>query len=238
VPDVFLTATWRHLLMLNYEVDPGLLQPLVPPGTMLDTQADRTWVSLVGFRFLDARVLGVPVPFHRNFDEFNLRFYVRRDVEGEVRRAVVFVRELVPRAAIAMLARAVYNEPHTVLPMRSTITTGPPLRVQYAWRLNRRWHSCGGTAGERLTLPDADSFEAFITEHYWGYTRQRDGSTVEYQVEHPRWGVAPAIDVVVDADLKALYGDAIASMLVKPAFAFLADGSAVSVRRAVSLPRS
>jgi uncharacterized protein YqjF (DUF2071 family) len=151
---------------------------------------------------------------------------------------VVFVRELVPRVAIAMLARAVYNEPYTALPMRSTITNGPPLRAQYAWRLNRRWNSFGGTADDRFTLPAASSSEEFITEHYWGYTRQRDGSTVEYRVEHPRWGVTPVVDVVVDADLPALYGDEIASFLAKPASAFLADGSSVSVRRAVALPRS
>ena len=235
---IFLTAAWHHLLMLNYEMDPALLQPLAPRGTRLDTHDGRTWVSLVGFRFLDTRVLGVPVPFHRNFDEFNLRFYVRREVDGEVRRAVVFVRELVPRAAIALLARAVYNEPYTALPMRSTITEGPPLRAQYGWKLNGRWHSCGGTAGDRFTLPAAGSLEEFITEHYWGYTRQRDGSTVEYRVEHPQWGVAPAVDVVVDADLRALYGSEIASFLTRPVSAFLADGSAVSVRRAVSLPHS
>ena len=109
ISDIFLTAAWRHLLLLNYEMDPALLQPLLPRGTTLDTHDDRTWVSLVGFRFLDTRVLGVPVPFHRDFDEVNLRFYVRRETAGEIRRGVVFMRELVPRAAIALLARAVYN---------------------------------------------------------------------------------------------------------------------------------
>ncbi len=235
---VFLTATWRHLLMLNYEVDPALLGPLVPDGTRLDMHGGRTWISLVGFRFLDTRVLGVPVPFHRDFDEVNLRFYVRREVGKEVRRAVVFVRELVPRAAIAWLARLVYNEPYTTLPMRSAITDGPPLRAQYAWKLAGHWHSFGATAADRFDIPPGDSSEAFITEHYWGYTRQRDGSTVEYQVEHPRWGVARATDIVIDADLAALYGADLASFLSRPTSAFLADGSAVSVRRAVSLPRS
>ena len=237
-PGIFLTAAWHHLLMLNYEMDPALLQPLVPRGTVLDTHDGRTWGSLVGFRFVDTRVLGVPVPFHRDFDEINLRFYVRREVNGEVRRAVVFVRELVPRVAIALLARAVYNEPYTALPMRSTITAGPPLRAQYAWRLDGHWHSFGGTASGPFEVPAAGSAGEFITEHYWGYTRQRDGSTVEYRVEHPQWGVAPVRDVVVDADLKALYGDAIASLMVRPASAFLADGSDVSVRRAVSLMHS
>jgi uncharacterized protein YqjF (DUF2071 family) len=237
-PGIFLTAEWRHLLMLNYEVDPAVLAPLVPAGTLPDTHDGRTWMSMVGFRFLDTRVLGIPVPFHRDFVEFNLRFYVRREVNGEVRRAVVFVRELVPRAAIAWIARLAYNEPYTALPMRSTITPGPPLRAQYDWRLSGKWNSCGGTAAGWFDLPAEGSLEAFITEHYWGYTRQRDGSTVEYEVEHPRWGVSAATDVVVDADLEALYGRQLAGFLSRPASAFQADGSGVSVRRAVSLPRS
>ena len=44
------------------------------------------YVSLVGFRFLNTRVLGVSIPFHRDFDEVNLRFYVRRNIGSEVRR--------------------------------------------------------------------------------------------------------------------------------------------------------
>ena len=237
-PGTFLTAAWHHLLLLNYEMDPAALSALVPRGTTLDTHDGRTYASLVGFRFLDTRVRRIPVPFHRNFDEVNLRFYVRREVAGEARRAVVFVRELVPRAAIAALARLAYNEPYTALPMRSTITPGPPLRVQYAWRLNRRWHSCAGAAGGAFALPAPGSLEEFITEHYWGYTRQRDGSTVEYRVEHPRWGVTQAVDVTVDADLPALYGAGLARSLGRPASAFLADGSAVSVLRPTRLPLS
>jgi hypothetical protein len=36
-PRPFLTATWRYLAMLNYEVPPTLLRPLVSVGTELDT---------------------------------------------------------------------------------------------------------------------------------------------------------------------------------------------------------
>src|SRR4051812_23124769 len=86
VPGAFLTAEWRHLLMINYVVDPAALAPLVPAGTELDLWQGRAYVSVVGFRFLNTRVLGIPVPFHRNFDEVNLRFYVRRSVNGEWRK--------------------------------------------------------------------------------------------------------------------------------------------------------
>lgn len=61
--------------MLNYEVEPSLLNPYVPRGTSLDSFNGRTYISLVGFRFCRTRLLGrFPVPFHANFDEVNLRF--------------------------------------------------------------------------------------------------------------------------------------------------------------------
>src|ERR1041385_5639833 len=89
----FLTAEWTNILMLNYAVDPSLLEPLVPAGSALDMFEGKTYVSLVGFEFNRTRVLGFAVPFHQNFEEVNLRFYVRRGLK----RGVVFVRELVPR---------------------------------------------------------------------------------------------------------------------------------------------
>lgn len=97
----FLTAEWRYLVMLNYEVDAAVLQPLVPRGTELDLHEGCALASVVGFRFLRTRLLGIAVPFHWDFEEVNLRFYDRRSTNGEVGRGVVFVREIVPRAAIA-----------------------------------------------------------------------------------------------------------------------------------------
>jgi uncharacterized protein len=168
----FLTAAWRDLAMLNYEVPAALLRPLVPSGTELDTWDGATLASMVGFRFLDTRVLGLPIPGHRDFDEVNLRFYVRRRGEdGDWRRAVVFVRELVPRRAIAFVARWLYNEPYTAVPTRHELEpvspTGRQLgRVAYAWRLADRWHRLEVRTSGRPTLPEPSSEAAFITEHY------------------------------------------------------------------------
>src|SRR5215831_8739585 len=111
----FLTAEWRMLAMLNYVVDPAMVADLVPRGTEFDSFDGRTYISLVGFRFERARVRGLWIPFHSDFDEVNLRFYVRRVLEGEVRRGVVFIREVVPRWAIAATARRTYNEPYVAL---------------------------------------------------------------------------------------------------------------------------
>src|SRR6186997_297859 len=94
----FLSAEWRDLLILTFRVEPDVLAPYIPAGTSLDPFEGETLVSLVGFRFLDTRVRGVPIPGHRNFDEINLRFYVKRPMpDGTVRRGVTFIREIVPR---------------------------------------------------------------------------------------------------------------------------------------------
>jgi len=232
----FLTGQWRYLAMMNYAVDPQVLQPLVPQGVQLDSFAGVTYASMVGFMFLDTRVLGVPMPFHRNFEEVNLRFYVRREVEGEVRRGVVFVKEIVPRWAIASTARLTYNEPYVSLPMKHQVTGFDTAAgavqptAAYEWQLNQQWNSMRvDTTGPSQTLVDG-SVEEFITEHYWGYCAQRDGGTVEYQVEHPRWNVWQCQQATLKCDATQLYGSEFAEVLdAPPASSFLADGSEIAV---------
>jgi uncharacterized protein YqjF (DUF2071 family) len=108
---IFLAAEWRNLVMLNYRVDPGILERFVPRGTAVDSFQGSTYISVVGFQFLRTRLFGrLAIPFHANFDEVNLRFYVRRKEGEEARRGVVFVKEIVPRRAIAAVARFSYGE--------------------------------------------------------------------------------------------------------------------------------
>lgn len=230
----FLTAEWRNLVMLNYAVEPSLLEPLVPLGTQLDAWQGVTYVSLVGFLFADTRLLGVPIPWHRTFQEVNLRFYVRRTVGDEVRRGVTFVREIVPRLAIATTARAIYNEPYVALPMRHAFgalrSDGVPASVEYGWRSSGGWCTLGAEPVGEGRPAQPGSEEEFITEHYWGYTRQRDGSTVEYRVEHPRWRVWAVATPKIVGGLSELYGAELAAVLTAPPrSAFLADGSPVVV---------
>src|SRR5688500_11997503 len=204
-PRRFLTAEWRYLAMLNYRVAPALLLPHVPAGTVLDSWEGATFLSVVGFLFRDTRLLGVPVPFHRHFEEVNLRCYVRREVDGEVRRAVTFLKELVPRRAIAAVARLAYNEPYAALPMRHRFgpvdsATAAPSEVEYGWRLGSDRGRVALEPVGAAQLPGAGSEEEFITEHYWGYTRQRDGGTIEYRVAHPPWRVWQARNARLEGD--------------------------------------
>lgn len=232
MPPPFLTAEWRYLAMLNYVADPKLLAPFVPAGTELDFDSGETFVSVVGFLFLDTRVMGLPIPFHRSFEELNLRCYVRRKAAEGWRRGVTFVRELVPRRAIAFVARKFYDEPYSAAAMRHRIQRESDfLTVEYQWRLRNAWETLGMTARGESRESAAGSHEEFITEHYWGYTARRSKGTSEYAVEHPRWRFWPAETWRLEADVAALYGERfVGTLSAEPASAFIAEGSRILVR--------
>lgn len=223
----FLTARWQDLIMVNYSVDPSLLEPRLPAGTELDLQDGKCFVSLVGFMFLDTRVLGIPIPFHINFEEVNLRYYVKRELPNETRRAVCFVKEIVPRIAISTVARVLYGEPYECWTMsheRSGTT------VSYDWSKGDRRNHMSVQIDQSVGTPPEGSHGEFIIEHYWGYTKRGDGRVDEYKVEHPKWELFSVRNEVIDVDLGRTYGDEFAFLnKEKPYSVLLAKGSEVAV---------
>ena len=217
--------------MLNHVVDPRLIAPLVPVGAEIDFDNGETFLSVVGFLFLDTRVLSFPIPLHRDFEEVNLRFYVRRKSADTWRRGVVFIRELVPRRAIALVARTFYGENYVAVPMKHEIEDlDGNVKVEYSWRRDRKWESLKMDAvGESQLIP-AGSHAEFITEHYWGYTALRSGCS-EYRIEHAHWKIWNASSFELNADTAALYGEQFLETLSQPPrSAFIADGSPITVQ--------
>ncbi len=228
-PGVFLTAEWRNLLMFNYAVDPVVLHRFVPYGTELDAFNGRTYVSLVGFEFNRTRVAGFAIPFHRSFEEVNLRFYVRRSEK----RGVVFIRELVPKFAVAAIARIAFGENYSRVPMSHSTHVSPDTGVvaaEYNWGSNAQHCSMKTEAEKTSVLPADDSLGQFITEHYWGYAARQDGGCLEYEVQHPRWLVREAKTARFQGDATHFYGSEFGELLtLPPDSAFLAEGSPVTV---------
>lgn len=223
----FLTARWQDLIMANYEVDPSLLASRIPAGTELDLFEGKCFVSLVGFMFLDTRVLGVPIPFHVNFEEVNLRFYIKRTVEKETRRAVCFIKEIVPRRAIATVARVMYGEPYEAWAMSHR---RDEKLVAYDWAHGGLTNRISVERAASLGIPDEDSHGSFIIEHYWGYTDRGRGRVDEYRVEHPKWELFDVANPTVDVDFGMTYGKEFGSLTrAEPYSILLAKGSEVSV---------
>ena len=229
---VFLTAKWRALVMLNYEVDPALLEEYVPAGTVLDSFDGRTYVSLVAFQFRHTKLLGtLAVPFHANFDEVNLRFYVRRNGGNEDQRGVVFIAEIVPRWAIAKIARLAYGENYVCLPMRHRLNmNGETKAAEYEWKLDGGWCKIYAHASGAAARAEEGSLEQFITEHYWGYSSKRNGDTLEYHVSHMPWNIWTSSDAGFKGDTSGLYGVELGNVLRRhPDSAFIAEGSPITV---------
>lgn len=228
---VFLSAHWSNLILANYEVPRTILEPLVPCGTELDLWQGKCLVSLVGFMFLNTRVKGITVPFHKNFEEINLRFYVKRNVKGEWRRGTVFIKEIVPKPLIAVVAKTIYNEPYVFMKMNHSLKEEKEM-IQHSYScFNGRWNTMEikALSGSNPFLPQSE--EEFIVEHYWGYTQINKQRTQEYGVEHPPWRMHAVTDYFCDFDFGKLYGNGFGFLSeVQPQSVFFAKGSDVMVR--------
>ncbi len=229
----FLTGRWSNLILATYRVDPALLQPRLPPGCQLDLAGDAALASLVAFDFLDTRVLGVRWPGFVNFPEVNLRFYVRHsdDETGTQRRGVVFVREFVPQRTVAALARWTYNEPYRATPMRSWATDdGRMLAVEHRLIVAGQERAIRVSADAARHRPAADSAEAFLIEHQWGFGTSHFGRLVRYQVVHEPWDVHEVRSFALDWDWAAAYGAPFAELArTEPVSVVLAAGSPVAI---------
>jgi len=229
----FLTAKWHDLVMANYEVSPESLIDRLPKGVELDFHEGKCFVSLVAFMFLDTRVLGLPIPFHINFEEVNLRFYVKRETPEEIRRGVCFVKEIVPRLAIATVARVFYGEPYEAWRMNHSKAGN---KLSYGWWKADFQNNISIEIGENTGVPEENSHGEFIIEHYWGYTKRGAARTDEYKVEHPKWELFDVKNYEIKVDFGKLYGAEFEFLNgEKPHSIFMAKGSEVSVYKGAKL---
>lgn len=228
---VFLTAEWKNLIMANYVVDPDILEPYLPAKTELDVFNGKVYVSLVGFMFMNTRLKGVKIPYHINFKEINLRFYVKYNDAGEWKRGTVFLKEIVPKPAISLIANTFYHEKYITRKMTHSVSESKnEWTLSYHWKHQQRWNKIEAVTEKaaRPMLPGSE--EEFIAEHYWGYSKYNHNTTFEYNVQHAPWRIFPVKDYLVDCDFGALYGREFATLQqARPGSVFVAEGSAVSV---------
>ncbi|PWJ44565.1 YqjF family protein [Sediminitomix flava] len=227
----FLKAEWRKLAFANYVIDKEILQKYVPVGTEIDTWEGKCYVSLVGFMFVNTRVLGLKIPFHVNFEEVNLRFYVKRKEGNSYKRGVVFIKEIVPKPAITFVANTLYKEKYETMPMRHLWAEKDENRqIEYHWKHKTKWNSFKlKTALESVEISEGSETE-FITEHYWGYAKASESFSNEYEVTHPKWKCYPIQEYQIDVDFGALYGNEFSILNdLEPTSVMLAEGSEITV---------
>jgi len=229
----FLTAKWKNLIMANYEINPALLNEFVPYKTELDLFNSKCYVSLVGFMFLKTKVLGISFPFHKNFEEVNLRFYVKYKDGDETKRGVTFIKEIVPKPMIKLIANTFYSEKYESMKMKNElIENSNGMRVSYSWLFHNNWNFIKADVNKEAFTAKENSEEEFITEHYWGYTKVSGNETSEYEVQHPKWLMHNVNDYEINCDFGKLYGEKFSFLNnTKPLSVFLAEGSEISVHK-------
>ncbi len=229
---LFLKAKWENIIMVNYEIDPEILLPFIPKGVELDLFDGRCYISLVGFMFKNTKLFNVPIPFFGNFEEINLRFYVKRIEENNIiKRGVVFINETIPYPIVAWVANKLYNENYTVVPTKHKIVTENRIKkVNFEWLINQKWNSIEVTSSIASQKMKPNSLESFIYEHYYGYTKIDENKTEEYKLQHPSWKISDVVDSEINCDFEAMYGKSFSILnQIKPAAVFIADGSAVGI---------
>lgn len=226
----FLTAVWSDLILISYAVPDDVLTPYLTPGLELDRWDGSAWCSLVAFNFEQARVLGWSVPYPRtlcDFPEFNLRFYVRQGG----RRGVVFVRELTSNLLVVSLARVLYNEPYTAVPIQSRVTqVGTLRRVRHDFVVDGKPQMVAVSARRPATEPTPESFETWVKEQETGFGRTRGGRLTAYHVQHPAWRTYPLEVYQVHVDFAHLYGERWQFLQERtPDSVVLAEGSQIAI---------
>ena len=230
----FLSARWEYLALFNFEVDEAVLQPHLPPYTKLDLYKGKAIVSVVGFLFNNTSVMGIKWPGFVNFEEVNLRYYIKYFDGKEWKRGVGFISEIVPQFLVAGIANLFYNEHYSTAKMNHNISlNNHDLQVTYNWKKkNQDWNLMWVKANPVLKDIVPGSEEEFIFEHYYGYNKLNSKTTIEYSLQHPRWQVYPVTDYRLDCDVEKLYGASFVPFIqnVQPVSIFLAKGSDVHVK--------
>ncbi|MFK0117557.1 YqjF family protein [Streptomyces sp. NPDC090994] len=184
VPLPLLTQQWRDLCFLHWAVEPDLVAPLLPHGTVPDTHDGVTYAGLVAFRMHRVGWLGLPgVPYLGSFPETNVRLY---SVDAHGRRGVVFRSMDAARLLPVVMGRAGFRLPYLWSRMRVR-TAGDVVTYTSA----RRWPGPRGAfsriavrKGERVQEPT--ELEHFLTAR-WGMHNAFFRGAAYLPSVHPRW---------------------------------------------------
>lgn len=226
-----MTAYWTNLLTATYEADRSLLNEFLPAGTELNTWNGKYLMSIVAFIFSKPRVLNIPAPVYRSFEEINLRFYVRRKENNNWKKGVVFIREIAPARLIGLSAKWLYKENFISLPLKHEFHTNDDLQyINYACKVKNKWGQLNITCAAKEFDPEPGCIEGFIRDHYWGYTKNKNDRTAEFSIEHSSWKIYPATHFALNMNIGEIYGPGFTDYFdQKPVSVFLMDGGFTKV---------
>jgi len=185
----------------------------------------------VGFQFCRTELLGrFPIPFHSDFDEVNLRFYVQRKRQRGTERSCIHCRGCAQSCDCDHRSGALRRELCVSSDATQDCNEWSENTVEYQLRLDRQWCRIFAQTADLPKPAPEGSLEQFITEHYWGYSTQRSSASLEYHVSHDPWKVWAARGAGFEGEVSTLYGKDLGAVPQRhPDSTFVADGSPVVV---------
>lgn len=185
-----MAQTWSDLLFAHWEVDPQVLEVLLPADLPLDTFEGRAFVAVTPFEVRNLRVrLSFPVPRLSSFPEINVRTYVS---VGDKPGIFFFSLDAGSRLAVATARRA-YRLPY--FPARASIARERAVAFS-SERTQADAPPAGFTATYRPIGDPGESLpgtlEHFLTERYCLYTLDDEGGVLRGEIHHPAWQLQPA----------------------------------------------
>lgn len=232
-----LTCEWRKLAFANYIVPAEILEKYIPPHTKLDYYNGHCFVSLVAFQFRNVKVAGLQVPFHKNFEEINLRFYVKRFDGASWRKGTVFISEIADKTALSTLANTFFHENYKTLPTKQEIEEAhESIKARYSWQYDEQWQQFE-VISSTLASPYAKGSEAeFILDRPWGYGKHGDEETNEYKISHPAWPPYEVQEYSIQVDFMKIFGPEFSILSsATPHSVILTEGSSVSAEDRVKI---
>lgn len=226
-----LTCQWRKLAFFNYIVSPEIIEKYLPRHTEIDFFNGQCFVSLVGFQFKDVAIEGIKVPFHTDFEEINLRCYVRHFDGQGWRQGTVFLSEIADKRLLTALANSLYNENYRTMPTKHSQKEAPQgNQYGYYWKSENQWQQMEVSTATRPVSVDPESETAFLIHKLWGYGKHNEQQTNQYQIDHPLWQVYPVQQYSLEVDFSKIFGPEFAHLKGrKPHSVILAEGSPINV---------
>lgn len=226
-----LTCEWRKLAFANYIIPPEILEKYLPAHTKLDYFNGNCFVSLVGFQFRNIKVAGVKVPFYSDFEEINLRFYVKRFDGAEWRKGTVFLSEIVNKKALGLLANTLAREHYQILPTSQEIReTEDRLDVNYSWKFREKEQFLRVIGSKLITPYEQHSESDFILDRLYGYGRINEEVSNEYSISHNTWQTYEVREYSINVDFMRQFGPEFSILTsMTPHSVLLAEGSKVQV---------
>ena len=227
-----LKAEWKKLLMINYVVDQNILLPYLPKGTELDLYNNECYVSLVGFKSENTKFMGIKFPFHGNFEEINLRFYVQHNDGGTIKHGVVFIKEIVYSPITAYFASNLFNEKYVSREMRHIYDPEIVSQIlRYEWK-EKKFNKFRVEGSLRVRPVEPESETEFFTERHYSYTKTPNRKkTAEMYLEHPRWEDSRIYSYRVNVNFKAAFGKRFEFLnTTEPKSVLLVEGSDIKLK--------